>query len=376
MVVLNTTGISQERPRVVGSPSASGAAVIEQKKPNRVINTDQPSLNPALPGAQKFFLPGSNDQVTQAEYNSFIARTGQRNVGREQDFTPLVEQQLQKAGVLKLTPEEQLAQIEQSQVPQETQVSAPEQVSGQVEQGQVGQAPREFGITDIFTRDLSEVTGERVLEGTLPIGGGLLGGAKIGASAISASTKAGVLSKTIQAVRSSKYLSKSKAIFSGLAALGAGAFGLFGLSKAAEFVGFAPFKDKAPFVQQSFNTLGETATSIANDAVMTPEQKLDQLAFIKGEMLIMGETLQKGTIENLRLRGTKEMLDMQTDYFEKLNEIIDAENAAKFQKLQNQYPTFDETVLSEWVTSSSSDERRQVREAYQREVRNILGVEA
>ena len=140
-----------------------------------------------------------------------------------------------------------------------------------------------------------------------------------------------------------------------------------------EKVGVQPFKDKAGFIQQSYNTLGELASSdIANSEVLTGAKKLDLLNNMEDKSNLLIATLKQQTIENKRLAGTKEMVDLMTDAFEKQFQIIESKNLARAEILSGRLPEFTEETINNWVATASQPEIDKVQKEYNKQLEKIL----
>jgi len=189
--------------------------------------------------------------------------------------------------------------------------------------------------------------------------------------AIPAAIKIPTLFKSAQGARAATQAAQTT---STLSKLKEGAAFLFFGSVGLNVLGLELFKDKAPFIQQSFNTLGEEASAIASDPIMTPSSKINQLTFLRQNVEEMEAQLQKISIENTRLRNTKEMLDMQTDLFEKKMEIIRSISEAEAQLLKREFPEADEQLINDWVSQASEEEIKKAQEKYREQLLSILGV--
>lgn len=151
-----------------------------------------------------------------------------------------------------------------------------------------------------------------------------------------------------------------------------GAGFLLGGGIVAQLVGFDFFKAKAPFIQQSFNTLGENVNGIVGNEAMTPEAKLRQLETYADNIAIMESTLHKQSIENRLLSNSKEMLDIQTDLLEKKTDTINAIADVRLQALQKQFPLLDETVLAKWVSEATQPEIDSVNAEYKKSLNKLI----
>lgn len=224
---------------------------------------------------------------------------------------------------------------------------------------------RRFNTREEFVQNqLGEATG---LAGKAGIA---LGGVAA-AGLIPEATSIAVLGKSAGTVSAASHAGKVAGIFSKLKTLGEGIlFGSIGL----KIIGQEPFKNKAPFIQQSFNTLGEEANSIANDPILTPQAKLRELENIEKQVAAMEVTLSVNNIENRRLVNTKEMLDILTDLNEKKKEIALAKAQAQSELLQQQYPQYSEETINRWVSEATEEDLDKLSEEYNRQVNKILGV--
>lgn len=151
-----------------------------------------------------------------------------------------------------------------------------------------------------------------------------------------------------------------------------GAQFLFFSSVGLSVLGIEFLRDKAPFVQQSFNTLGEQATGIANDPILTPEAKIRRLQAIESEILTMEQTLNITNLENTRLTNSNEMLDIMTDLQEKKEVVILARAQAQAELIQRQFPVYDEATIQAWVSQATESQLRELEEEYERQRKKVL----
>jgi hypothetical protein len=260
----------------------------------------------------------------------------------------------------------------------------PDIITPQQQQQQLGEVPLEAQGQEqemtFLDQLFNPIVGDDVIAQTFPLPvGGVGAGASntIKAAAINkipSDIRNAIGAKSISKIHGKTTKAKTKGILDKIKSGAVGGF-LLGSSPLAFLggLGISVFKDEAPFLQQSFNTLGQEATATANDPVLSPSEKIADIQFIMREIELMEEKLNLASYENVRLSNTKEMLDIQTDLFEKKREVIRALQKARVLELQQQFPQLDEEIIKSWVSSATAEELAAVGRDYNRRLVRLLG---
>lgn len=308
--------------------------------------------------------------------SGFTTKEGNTFLGDPKDISPVVSR-LQSGGDLPLkrtvSTKNQQAGLESFNfqpsgflnTPQIQEPGEPDQAKASFAAGLLNPPTSLIGtIANLFQgkiKSQEELSGEAARVGIA----GAATGAGFGAPLLfNTLSQTALLGGTIQNVRAAGTFSNIRNL----------AEGLFFISAGLSFAGIDVFKERAPFVQQAYNTLGEEAMSIANDPLTSPDEKIRQIEFIEQRIIEDEIYIQESIIDNIRLSNTKEMLDLQTDLFEKKKEVLRAKNIARQQLVNQQYPIYNEEYVANWLSTASEDEIRKVEEKYLEQQERLLKI--
>lgn len=288
---------------------------------------------------------------------------------------PLEEQ---KASLEKLTPEEQIF----------TQPERKEILPEQPKERTILDIIEDIAFGNLIEKDV--ITGERridpdtgkpieVVSGVVPFG---VGGAAAG---VPTATKVGVLSSSISKIRTAAVTSKLIALGKTLAshpiltAVGGFILGTAFIGPAkSKFVSVTDplleLQNKGPFIQQSYNTLGESITEVETDEMMTSQDKIKYYDNTEKLINMNMQGLVERTKESKRLKASAEYVDMLTDFKEKREQVILARNRERAKFTIGERPLISEEAINSWFSSVSSKELDEVAREYEKQIKIILRI--
>jgi len=322
---------------------------------------DKTESTPAIPGAQKFFLPGSDKQVTREEFNAFIARTGQRNIAGGQ-ITPAVQRALDKTFPSESRSNELLEQIplEQEQLPiteQEKQVDIASLTDPETRAEAATDFAANIGLVPIakiagaITEGLDALGIVDLPDDFEPLTAAELAdkpfGKAIGITTAAAGTTALIAGASVvlggYVATATAGLASALGVSKGaiLAAGGIGASVLTGFNQDL-IVDKILDREEAQEIQGAINTMGQRAPTIAGlvEAGFPAAEGLARLNLIERDLNILAARAKQATIKDERILQSGQYADIMGDVIDQ-REIIE-ENRLK---ILNTIPELNPTAL-------------------------------